>query len=112
LTRIDEFALAQCPSIFQIDIPTSVSSIRDYAFYGDSSLVDVIIRGTPTLGGSNVFSSNPSNQRFYVHRSDLAWFETATNWSAIYGEGKIVAAADYIEYLQSIGIDTTDFEGE
>jgi hypothetical protein len=59
-----------------------------------------------------VFGNNPSNQRYYVHRSDLAWFETATNWSAIYGEGKIVAAADCIEYLQSIGIDTTDFEGE
>ena len=65
-----------------------------------------------TLGGSVVFDNNPSNQRFYVHRSDLEWFSTATNWSAIYGEGKIVAAADYIEYLQSIGIDTTDFEGE
>ena len=65
-----------------------------------------------TLGGSVVVDGNPSNQRFYVHRSDLAWFETATNWSAIYGEGKIVAAADHIEYLQSIGIDMRDFEGE
>lgn len=65
-----------------------------------------------TLGGSVVFDGNPPNQRYYVHRSDLSWFETTTDWSAIYGEGKIVAAADYIEYLQSIGIDTTDFEGE
>ena len=112
LTTISGYAFAYCYSIPKIDIPASVTLIGSYAFNNCTSLVDVVIRGTPALGGSVVFDSNPSNQRFYVHRSDLSWFSTATNWSAIYGEGKIVAAADHIEYLQSIGIDTTDFEEE
>ena len=112
MTDILGYTFYNCTSLPKIDIPASVTLIGSYAFNGCSSLVDVVIRGTPTLGGLVVFNVNPSNQRFYVHRSDLAWFSTATNWSAIYGEGKIVAAADYIEYLQSIGIDTTDFEGE
>jgi hypothetical protein len=112
LTTISGYSFADCYSLPKIDIPASVTLIGSYAFNNCTSLVDVVLRGTPALGGSVVFGNNPSNQRYYVHRSDLAWFETATNWSAIYGEGKIVAAADYIEYLQSIGIDTTDFEGE
>lgn len=112
LATIGGYAFANCPSLYKIDIPASVTLIGSYAFNGCTSLADVVLHGKPTLGGSVVFDNNPSNQRFYVHRADLEWFETATNWSAIYGEGKIVAAADYIEYLQSIGIDTTDFEGE
>ena len=112
LSSISNYAFRYCYNLLKMDIPTSVTSIGTDAFSSCSSLVDVIIRGTPTLGSSTVFSSNPSNQRFYVHRSDLSWFETTTNWSAIYGEGKIVAAADYIEYLHSIGVDTSDFEGE
>ena len=112
LMQISGNVFAYCYSLPKIDIPASVTLIGSYAFNDCSSLADVVIRGKPTLDGSSVFSNNPSNQRFYVHRSDLEWYSTATNWSAIYGEGKIVAAADYIEYLQSIGIDTTDFEGE
>ena len=112
LTSINGYAFSGCNSLPKIDIPASVNLIGSFAFNYCTSLVDVVIRGTPALGGSVVFGNSPSNQRFYVHRSDLSWFETATNWSAIYGEGKIVAAADYIEYLQSIGIDTSDFEGE
>ena len=101
-----------CSSLSRIEIPASAAYIGAYAFDECLSLVDVVLHGKPTLGGSAVFYTNPSIQRIYVHRSDLAWFSTATNWSAIYGEGKIVAAADYISYLQSIGIDTSDFEGE
>ena len=112
LATIGGYAFANCVSLYKMDIPASVTLIGSYAFNECTSLVDVIIRGTPTLGGSVVFGNNPSNQRFYVHRFDLSWFSTATNWSSIYGEGKIVAAADYIEYLQSIGVDTSDFEGE
>ena len=112
LATISDHAFADCVSLYKIDIPASVTLIGSYAFNECLSLVDVVVRGTPALGGSAVFGNNPSNQRFYVHRSDLSWFSTATNWSAIYGEGKIVAAADYIEYLQSIGVDTSDFEGE
>ena len=112
LTTISGHAFASCVSLYKMDIPASVTLIGSYSFSGCVSLVDVVLHGTPALGGSAVFNGNPSNQRFYVHRSDLSWFETATNWSAIYGDGKIVAAADYIEYLQSIGVDTSDFEGE
>lgn len=112
LKTIGGTAFSDCSSIIKMEIPASVTLIGNYAFRGCTSLVDVVLHGKPPLGGSGVFDNNPSNQRFYVHRSDLSWFETATNWSEIYGKGKIVAAADYIEYLQSIGIDTSDFEGE
>lgn len=112
LVEIQGYAFGFCSALPKIDIPAGVTLIGNYAFSNCTSLVDVVIRGTPSLGGSVVFGSNPSNQRYYVHRSDLSWFSTATNWSSIYGEGKIVAAADYIEYLQSIGVDTSDFEGE
>lgn len=112
LTHIGACAFSYCGVLEQIDIPANTTYLGTGAFSRCSNLVDVILRSKPTLASSDVFDSGLSSQRFYVHRSDLAWFETATNWSAIYGEGKIVAAADYIEYLQSIGIDTTDFEGE
>ena len=43
---------------------------------------------------------------------ERVYYETETNWSTIYAQGKIVAAADHLEHLISIGIDVTDFENE
>ena len=75
-------------------------------------MYDVIMHGKPALSNTSTFDGAPSTQKLYVHRSDLSWFETETNWSTIYAQGKIVAAADYLEHLISIGIDVTDFENE
>ena len=112
VTSIDNDAFQGCYSLTAINIPDGVTSIGGGAFQGCRELYDVVIHGKPALSNTNAFSDAPSTQKLYVHRSDLSWFETKTNWSTIYAQGKIVAAADYLDHLISIGIDVTDFENE
>ena len=112
VTSIGGSAFYNCYSLTGINIPDGVTSIDTNAFQGCRELYDVVIHGKPALSNTNAFSGAPSTQKLYVHRSDLSWFETATNWSTIYAQGKIVAAADYLDHLISIGIDVTDFENE
>ena len=112
VTSIDSGAFAYCYSLTAINIPDGVASIGDITFQGCRELYDIVIHGKPALSNTNAFSSAPSTQKLYVHRSDLSWYATETNWSTIYAQGKIVAAADHLEHLISIGIDVTDFENE
>ena len=112
VTSIGNSAFYYCYSLTAINIPDGVTSIGNYAFYYCRELYDVVIHGKPELSNINAFVGAPSTQKLYVHRSDLSWFETETNWSTLYAQGKIVAAADYLDYLISIGIDVTDFENE
>ena len=112
VTLIANNAFQNCYSLTAINVPDGVTSIANGAFQNCRELYDVVIHGKPALSNTNAFSDAPSTQKFYVHRSDLSWFETETNWSTIYAEGKIVAAADHLEHLISIGIDVTDFENE
>ena len=112
VTSIGGSAFQDCYSLTAINIPDGVTSIGNNAFYKCRELYDVVIHGKPALLNANTFNGAPSTQKIYVHRSDLSWFETETNWSTIYAQGKIVAAADYLDHLISIGIDVTDFENE
>ena len=112
VTSIGSSAFQNCYSLTAINIPDGVTSIGSSAFQNCRELYDVVIHGKPALSNTNAFSGAPSTQKLYVHRSDLSWFETETNWSTIYAQGKIVAAADYLDHLISIGIDVTDFENE
>ena len=112
VTSISDSAFWSCTSLTAINIPDGVTSIGNNAFYKCRELYDVVIHGKPALLNANTFNGAPSTQKIYVHRSDLSWFETETNWSTIYAQGKIVAAADYLDHLISIGIDVTDFENE
>ena len=112
VTSIGSYAFAYCTSLTAINIPYGVTSIGNNAFAYCRELYDVVIHGKPALSNTNAFGGAPSTQKLYVHRSDLSWFETETNWSTLYAQGKIVAAADYLDYLVSIGIDVTDFENE
>ena len=112
---IEIAAFYECDALTEIEIPSSITSIGSQAFYNCTNLHDIVIHGKPSLSDINALDAPdgaPSTQKFYVHRSDLSWFETATNWSTIYAQGKIVAAADHLEHLISIGIDVTDFENE
>ena len=109
---IGSYAFQSCTSLTSINVPDGVDSIGSNAFQSCRELYDIVIHGKPALSNTNAFGGAPSDQKIYVHRSDLSWYETKTNWSRIYAQGKIVAAADYLDHLISIGIDVTDFENE
>ena len=112
VTSIGDYAVRLCSSLTTVDIPDSVESIGANAFNSDSELYYTVIRGKPALSNTNAFSGIPSVGKIYVHRADLSWYEAATNWSSLYAQGKIVAAADYLQQLDGAGIDVTDFENE
>ena len=112
VASIGSNAFLDCYSLTSINIPDGVASIGSSVFRDCRELYDVVIHGKPALLNTNAFDGTPSTQKLYVHRSDLSWYETETNWSTIYAQGKIVAAADHLEHLISIGIDVTDFENE
>ena len=112
VTSIGGNAFYNCYSLTAINVPDGVTSIGSSEFQNCRELYDVVIHGKPALSNTNALDGAPSTQKLYVHRSDLSWYETATNWSTIYAQGKIVAAADHLEHLISIGIDVTDFKSE
>ena len=100
-----------CCNLPKIEIPDSVTDIGDSAFINCNSLCDILLESKPTLANTNAFSNLHTNFRIYVPRSDLSWFETATNWSTIYTQNRIVAIEDYIEYLESIGFNVDAYKG-
>ena len=110
VTSIGDSAFQNCYSLTQINIPDSVTSIGDSAFNDCRCLNDIVLESKPTLASTTVFSGLPTNYRIYVPRSDLSWFETATNWTTIYTQGHIVAIEDYINYLESIGFNVDKYK--
>ena len=110
VTSIGNYAFNNCYSLTQINIPDGVTSIGSYGFSGCQSLCDVLLESKPTLSNTDAFSSLPTNYRIYVPRSDLSWYETATNWPTIYTQGHIVAIEDYINYLESLGFNVDKYK--
>ena len=111
VTVIGSAAFNGCNSLTQINIPDSVTgSITLSTFQYCYSLCDILNESKSPLSSANIFDNLPSIYRIYVPRSNLSWFETATNWSTIYAQGHIVAIEDYIAYLESIGFNVDKYK--
>lgn len=89
------FSAATC--LTRIDIPSSVSSIEDNAFYNCSSLFQVVVRSAnpPNLQNENAFRAISDSCLFYVPRDSVETYKQATNWT-VYAD-RIRAIEDYPE---------------
>ncbi len=105
VTTIGGSAFSYCYSLTSITIPKGVTTIGGGAFSGCVSLTDIVVKGTPSLADTNAFSSIYIDYLIYVPRAKLSWYSTATNWTTLYNNNRIVAIEDNAEYLESIGID-------
>ena len=112
VTNIGNSAFQSCYVLENINIPASVTSIGNNAFNNSRVLADVVIQGKPSLTNVNAFDNTYDGLRIYVPREYLSWYSTATNWDVFYDDEVIVAIEDHIEYLESIGIDVSDYEEE
>ena len=112
VTNIGSSAFNSCSSLTSISLPEGVTSIGSNAFNYCRSLTDIVIKGTPSLADTSAFSNIYSDYLIYVPKDYLSFYSSATNWTQLYDQGKIVAIEDYINYLKSIGIDVREFEGE
>ena len=105
VTTIGSNAFYQCYSLTSVNIPDGVTRIGGNTFSGCSCLTDIVIKGNPDLANVNAFDNIYSGYLIYVPRAKLSWYSTATNWTTLYNNTKIVAIEDNVEYLESIGID-------
>ena len=105
VTTIGGSAFSSCRSLTNVTIPDGVTAIGSSAFSGCRCLTDIVIKGNPDLANVNAFNNIYSDYLIYVPRAKLSWYSTATNWTTLYNNNKIVAIEDNAEYLESIGID-------
>ena len=112
VTSIGNSVFNGCYSLTSISLPEGVTSIGNYAFSNCYSLTDIVIKSTPSLANTNAFSNIYKDYLIYVPKDYLSFYSSATNWTQLYAQGRIVAIEDYINYLKNIGIDIREFEGE
>ena len=85
-------------------IPSGIGELPSLAIYLMRSLHTIVVLGKPIMTSSDSIGVLYANYKVYVHKSDMDWYSTATNWSAVY-EDHIEAIEDNIEQLNSVGID-------
>lgn len=84
LQSIGFAAFRYCAHLTTADFP-NVTDIGNGAFQ-NASLQTLILHRRVYLRDTNSF---PTSCIVYVENSDLEWYSTATNWSAIYADGRI-----------------------
>lgn len=84
-TQIREGAFAYCISLTSVEFP-NVTSIGAAAFFLSANLSTIILHKRATIAAARAI---PSQTIVYVENADLDWYSTATNWSAIYADGRI-----------------------
>jgi hypothetical protein len=84
VTSIGNSAFYNCYSIASVTIPSSVTSISNYAFDSCYGMAHYYVYRTtpPTLGGTSVFASIPSDCVIHVPAASLSAYQSATNWAA------------------------------
>ena len=83
LTTIGSSGIYYCLGLTKITIPSGVTSIGNYSFNGLVGTAEYHFKPTtpPTLGGTSVFGSIPSDCIIYVPKGCLDAYKAATNWS-------------------------------
>ena len=87
VTSIGEYAFAGCTSLTSIVIPSSVTSIGEYAFYGCTALDTVYFNQTtkPIFGSICFKKFSGVKTTFYFKNSTVASAFTTSHYNASYG---------------------------
>ena len=101
-----------------IIIPPLVTGVGTANVGDPLPLKAILIEGTPSINLSEELSNMFTELlrmlcpflKFYVPRSNLSWFESATNWCVLYSDF-FEAIEDNIEYLESLGVNVDDYKG-
>ena len=100
MSGVGSNAFQQCYALQTLDLPKA-TSIDANAFYNARVLQTLILRHTSVVTLSNVsaFTNSPMrgynslNGTIYVPQSLISSYQTAGNWSTIYGEGHVTFSA-------------------
>lgn len=100
MSGVGSNAFQQCYALQTLDLPKA-TSIDGNAFYNARVLQTLILRHTSvvTLANASAFTNSPMrgynslNGTIYVPQSLISSYQTASNWSTIYGEGHVTFSA-------------------